>query len=187
MERQSNGLKVENHAVNTYYHGERTGYIDPFDSFGKEKIPIQIKTKKIDKISQRTKIELGSFMRLPKTKDFILDIFFYNSSNTIYCRKIFKINAQKWNSNISEEMLQLLDYHHVFHSISNRHEDDSKWTDRRKFIKEQYKALGSIFTPLFKRDHKRQKRIQASIALSDILEMSKDYKTEYLNLSLEDI
>lgn len=187
MERQYNGLKIENYAVKTYYHGERTGYIDPFDSFGKEKIPIQIKTKKTEKITQRTKIELGSFRRLPKTKDFVLDIFFYGRSNTIYCRKIFKIDAKKWNANISKEMLQLLDYQRVFGSISNRHEDDQKWTDRRKSIKEQYEALGSIFTPLFKRDHKKQKRIQASTTLNDILEMSKDCKTEYLNLNLEDI
>lgn len=55
----------------------------------------------------------------------------------------------------------------AFAGISNRREDDAAWRDRRKGLLDAWREqlpAGSPIVANYKRDHKRQKRVQCSIA-----------------------
>jgi hypothetical protein len=56
----------------------------------------------------------------------------------------------------------------LLNEITNDRADDEKWTTRRKALAKEYEDLTpNLVRPRFKRDHKKQKRIQCAINNSD--------------------
>ena len=81
------------------------------------------------------------------------------------------IDRQIWNSDLcykyEDELIS------VINNITNSKKDDNKWKD---IITKHKKLWGDrIFRLRFKRDHKKQKRIQLAISYSNILRLNNIY------------
>lgn len=171
-ERQAAGYFIEDHVKSMYYDDiPDNTYIGSFDAIAYDGTPVQIKGKKIKKPTVRTALEMGSLYRLHKDDDFILDVTFYNKKSNGECNAhtniVYHVSAEKWNAAIPDDMNTMFAHERVFGGISNDKSDDDKWKKRRKKITKEYKDKhpDSPFTPLFKRDSKKQSRMQVSIRL----------------------
>lgn len=176
-ERQSYGFEVEDMLIESEYQEiPDNTYTGEFDAQTIEGKPVQIKVKKVNlktlNITDQ-RIELGGYQRLIKDSDFFLDIVFYQKEeglNVPVKRLRFDIDHLKWNQYITDEMIEMMSVKNVFDGITNSYDDDLKWTERRKSLTKDYnKKYLTIFKPLFKRDHKKQKRVQCSVSVSSLM------------------
>lgn len=177
-ESQKQGYQIEDY-IRSHYYEDIPGntYTSKFDAQTINGIPVQIKGKKTKTLEDRISIELGSINRLHKTEDsFIMDITCYQDGRTGE-RMIFYINSSTWNSFIPDGIETLLAYDNVFKGISN---DCNKaiWDDRREQITKEYYELNpnTIFKLHLKCDHHSQRRIQASIKIKDLKNISDSYE-----------
>ena len=189
MERQAAGYKIEAYALKDKdYEAHLEGtYTSPYDAWStKYHCPIQIKGKKTSNLD-KTRIELGSVYRLPKEEDFLLTLFPYKKTKDgtlVYEKREYLIDKDLWNAGIPDGLLQAVSHERVFGGISNDRKDDAIWKERRKAIKKEVKDMNGLFTPLFKRDHRNQKRVQVNIAVSNLDDLSKGITITKLNCLL---
>ena len=155
-ERQKHGFQYESQTIEKYKLNKVESYTCPFDAYFKD-IPVQIKCIKLG-----SNIEMGDYIRnKTKNKNFILIVGFWSGEKTnITKEEILYIDHTVFKNylhfNFDKEMM------HDMKPITNSRDDDLKW----KLFCAKYKKLWSNSNLLrlrFKRDHKKQKRIQCAI------------------------
>lgn len=165
-ERQKHGFIYEEYIINKNNLIKENNYTskwDGYELYKGVKTPVSVKCMKIN-----SNIEFGDFKRqLEINEDFILYVGFWenNKQNIIEEYKIL-IKKDSWckyfgNKKIIKQMLDELK------TISNSYFDDNKWLKYRTKYKESYGE--SILSLRFKRDHKKQKRIQCAITKNNFI------------------
>jgi hypothetical protein len=160
-ERQKHGFDYQKLIIEKYNlldGGVYNGKWDGYDEIGGVKIPVSIKCLNIG-----SSIELGDFKRQIEIDcDFILYVGFWdgNTNNIIDSYRVL-IYYNNWvnyfgDVNILDDMLNDMK------TISNDYSDDEKWGNFRLKYNKRYGK--SIISLRFKRDHKKQKRIQCGIS-----------------------
>lgn len=184
MARQQHGFDFENTLITKHSWTKSKSYTDEFDAYTKKNIPVQIKTVKAG-----TEIDFGDvFRNADKKHDFILVVAFWKGVKTnIIEQTALHIEADKWRPLFSFADPNALpglvtDGHsHIkkalkeeMNLISNMRVDDGRW----KQFMTTYKKTWADAVPTegpprrvvelrFKRDHKKQKRLQCAIKLSN--------------------
>jgi hypothetical protein len=161
MERQAHGFRYESIIIDRYNLIKCDKYTSEYDAYTRGGTPVQIKYIKIG-----SSIDLGDYRRnTKKSQDFLLIVGFWGWPEGKLIAKqeyILYIDSCVWKQLLyfgdSEQMFD------EFSSISNKRSDDTMF---HQFI-DKYKQLWNQ-TPdrqielRFKRDHKKQKRIQCAI------------------------
>lgn len=161
-ERQSHGFQFEDYCANKYNLIKNTtiNYTSKWDYYTcKNNIPVSIKTHQ-----KGTGIELSDYFRQSHIiDDFIMIIGFWEGqkSNIVeeYCLYIDGIDWHShFNLKLETKLLDLLD------NITNDKSDDALWKKTCNELKDEFKkTTDCLIVPRFKRDHKKQKRIQCAI------------------------
>ena len=161
-ERQAHGFKYEHDVISRFGLRACRGYTAENDGYYKL-TPVQVKC-----IKKGSSIDLGDYYRnASKKEDFILIIGFWQGSKTnIVEEYAIYINHNKWNEllyyEFAEQMKQQME------EITNDKSDDGVWKTFREVQKFAYEQDCDRKIKLrFKRDHKRQKRIQCAINKTD--------------------
>lgn len=189
--RQWVGYKLENYLINFNKYIASEVYTSPFDAQTDSGVNVQIKVKKIKKLTQTSTspLDFGAFARLPKEEDFKVIVANYQQNNDkAFVKKIytFNIKAEKWNASLNQDAFNLLDPEYVFEDIPCGHQYDYIWRKKRRHIsktyRENYNEMSKVFRPRFKRDSKGQKRIQVGIPFNKLFEFSDNsYTIEEIN------
>lgn len=159
-ERQIHGFKYEEYVKNKYslLDYEKDNYISKWDAVYKG-IPVSIKTHKIGTV------ELGDYFRQENIdEDFFMIIGFWEDSTSkeIVEQHILFIPYKEWNKCFSNKVSDYLIY--MLNNITNKYEDDIKWKKMIENANNIWKQnTNRMIKPLYKRDHKKQKRIQCGI------------------------
>jgi len=154
--RQFHGFYYENRIINRYNLIKTPTYTHPYDAQTTNGMPVQIKCVKLG-----SSINLGSyFNNKNRQEDFILHIGFWKTNRrNVIKEKTLHITNRSWSSLFT--LSQDDNVFTQFRSFSNSREDDQKF---KEFLKST-KIFG-IKKPIrirFKRDHKRQRRVQCAI------------------------
>jgi hypothetical protein len=179
-ERQGHGFKYEDEFIKQYNLQQSDNYTAHFD--GQGEFPLQVKY-----MGDGNEVCMGDYRRnATTTTDFILHIAFYKEQNklpnieeyTLYIKHEIYTDLFKLNDiiNIREELSL----------ISNNKSDDVKF----KIFRNKYKKSNNIIHVRFKRDHKKQKRIQAAIPytkLQDFVKLFKPYKFKKVDTNINDM
>lgn len=155
-ERQIHGLKFEKKIIKEFGLIPFSSYTSEFDAYDESGNAYQIKL-----IKKGRNIELGDFFRnFNKAQDFYLIVGFWegNVENIVSFHKIF-FSKEGWRN------LLLFDFHQELYSwiknVSNDKSYDAQWKKEYIFWR---KLFGKRLIRLrFKRDHKKQKRVQCAI------------------------
>lgn len=157
-ERQSHGFNYEKNISKKYnirkthkYNGKWDGHLG--------KTPVSIKTSKFG-----TDIEMSDIFRQMEIKeDFYLFVgFWQKNKNNIVKEYLLYIPWKEWQKHFNKNMVE--DFLNLLKSVSNHKEDDFIWQKRTKLLKEKWTlTTTNMIRPRFKRDHKKQKRIQCAI------------------------
>jgi hypothetical protein len=115
-----------------------------------------------------TSVELGDLGRNANTKrDYIMYVSFWEGFGTnlqdVY---VLRVAAEYWRSLFPADITPFL-ANAAFLGITNARADDAKWDKRREELKQLWeleKPPGSPMTVNFKRDHKKQRRVQCGIS-----------------------
>lgn len=155
--RQQHGFQFEEYIIHKHKLTKSSGYTNKYDAYY-NKIPVQIKCIKYGSV-----IELGDYYRnKSKTEDFFLIIGFWkNTTDNIIKTDILFIEHSIYINNM------------VYHSdtafkvgmdlITNLHVDDDAWKHFCNLHKNNY-PKSNLISIRFKRDHKKQKRVQCAIS-----------------------
>ena len=165
-ERQIHGFEYEQYLIEKNNLSKENSYTNKWDTYeiyNGVKYPVSIKC-----IGFNSNIDFGDFRRQTEVdSNFILYVGVWRGkkTNIVENYKIL-ITKDNWddyfgNKNIVQEMLDEMK------CISNNHSDDDKWKLFRKKYKDLYGK--SIISLRFKRDHKKQKRIQCGITKSNFI------------------
>lgn len=162
-ERQKHGFDYEQSVITKHSMNKATYYTATYDAQWNGN-NVSIKCEKYE-----TDIELGDYFRNASTvNDFILYIgFWQDTKNNIVYERIIKINGKKFHQlfyqPINEKLKTLL------RTITNNKSDDKKWAMETKLLKKEWEAnTNNLIRLRFKRDHKKQKRIQCAINFHDL-------------------
>jgi hypothetical protein len=166
VERQIHGFEYERFKIsenNLIKDINYTSKWDTFEMYNGVKTPVSIKC-----IGINSSIDFGDFKRQSEiTNDFILYVGFWKGKkdNIVEEYKVY-IKCDIWNSYFGDKSIleSMLDEMKL---ISNDYSDDNKWKEYRIKWKELYGK--SIISLRFKRDHKKQKRIQCGITKSNFI------------------
>jgi len=164
-EKQSHGFDYQDIIIEKYEMTESNCYTSHWDSPLFNNLPVSIKC-----IQQNIgSIDFGDFRRqCDIDDDFLLFIGFWSGDkNNIVEEYIIKIEKDYWKSlfgniNIISDMMEEMKH------ISNDYNDDEKWIIFCEKYKNLYKKDKNPKINLrFKRDHKKQKRIQCGITYNN--------------------
>lgn len=161
--RQKHGFVYQSRVIHKYNLLEQKGYTAEYDATY-HNIPVQIKCSKFG-----SSLELGDYQRNKnKNKDFILAIGLWKNHDTFskiitneYLLYIEHYNYTKQLGYYNEYIETLM--YEEFKEISNHTEHDYIWQQFCKKYKSLWKEDNKI-SIRFKRDHKRQKRIQCAVS-----------------------
>ena len=161
-ERQVHGFKYEDIIIKKFNLIKEKNYTHKWDAYDKNSLPWQIKC-----IKQGSSIELGDYSRNSVIdKKFILHIGFWkDKKNNIVEEHNLEIDYKSWNELFKfsyKKDLKLL-----IEDITNERRDDEKWKKECKRIKQLWNNVDRKIQLRFKRDHKKQKRIQCAINKRD--------------------
>lgn len=158
MERQQHGFDFEQLVAGIYGIELSKQYTSKWDGW-LEGIPVSIKLEKY-----KSDIELGDYFRNAATEeDFYLFVGFWQDEidNIVEFHSLL-INGEEWRTlfpNSFSNSFSLL-----LSTISNQTSDDGLWKERIVILKQQWQNdTDNLIRPRFKRDHKKQKRIQCAI------------------------
>jgi hypothetical protein len=161
-ERQKHGFIYQKKVINKYNLLEQNGYTAEYDALYKN-IPVQIKCSKYG-----SSLELGDYRRNKnKNKDFILAIGLWKNvpaNKLITNEYMLYIEHYKFTRHLGyyNDYIETLMYEEYKH-ISNHKDDDVIWKQFCTKYKSSWKIDNKI-SIRFKRDHKKQKRIQCAVS-----------------------
>ena len=163
MERQNHGFIFEDYIINKYNLIKEIKYTGTYDAYTKDGIPVQIKLEKYN-----SDIEMADIFRNSQVNsDFILIVGFWseNKNNIIEQRTVY-FKKEDYLSFFNQELLK--EFESFLKGITNDYSDDIKWKKQITLFKEEWQLKTPNFIrPRFKRDHKKQKRIQCAINNKD--------------------
>jgi hypothetical protein len=111
---------------------------------------------------------MASFVRnANNTDDFYLIVGFWEGEkdNIIGIETLF-IKGDEWHSLFNENIVK--ECENFLNEITNDVSDDEKWAIGRDALKAKWQAeTSNLIRPRFKRDHKKQKRMQCAINNGD--------------------
>lgn len=165
MMRQIHGLHYEKQIISKFNWTASVCHTAKFDATTPAGLPVQIKL-----IKQGSSIDMGDFKRnSTNTLDHLLVLGRWVGNKQIVSQDIHYITGKKLNERLrfehTDEMLKELK------TISNDPCDDKLW---REFCR-HYRSLypkDNLFKLRFKRDHKKQRRIQCAMNTSDYKKFS---------------
>lgn len=176
MERQAHGFNFEKEIIK-FWNMKKTGYRDEWDAFYKD-IPVSIKYRKLGHNVEMSDI----FRNANKKENFLLIVGFWKNNKgkkeLVEIHYLY-INKNYWNKNFNKNTLNKIK--NVFDGISNSYSDDKLWKERLKEYNNIWNKDNTIIQTHFKRDHKKQKRIQCSIKIKDFYEILVPHYTVDLN------
>ncbi len=156
-ERQKHGFEFQERYINSNNLIPDESYTGEWDAYTKNNFPVQIKTRK-----KNGELDLGDLKRnLSKDKDFLLVVGSYSEKNGIKNfdgPECYFVEANKWKEQFNCACLNEME--DFLEEITNDYSDDEKWKSGIKNFKKRTEANA---VPRFKRDHKKQKRIQAAV------------------------
>jgi len=156
-ERQQHGFIYQDKYILKNNLTEEKNYTHKNDAYDKNNIPYQIKT-----IKKNSSIDMGDIFRnANKNEDFYLVVGFWENkkTNIVEEKKLF-IDHKKWNSILNfQEYDKLKDW--IKNKVSNDRNYDNQWKKEMKIWKEKFGERKINIR--FKRDHKKQRRIQCAI------------------------
>jgi len=164
-ERQKHGFNYQVSIIESESLMEDTNYTGKWDAYD----PSTDKPTSIKCIGIKGSIDFGDFKRQSEVNnDFVLYIGFWkgSTSNIVEEYKVL-ISAEKWTSYFGDKTI-VSSMLSEMKNISNDHCDDNKWRDFRHKWGQLYGD--SIISLRFKRDHKKQKRIQCGISRTNFIE-----------------
>lgn len=162
-ERQIHGFIYEQEVVKRFNLRKQSEYTAVWDAYTQDGIPVSIKTEKV-----RTDIELGDYFRNARNEqDFYLVVGFWEKDKTnIIEEKILFIPGVIWRSLFVKSFEEKL--HKLLREITNSPTDDKKWKELIAHFRNEWKQeTDNLIRLRFKRDHKKQKRIQCAINNKD--------------------
>ncbi len=182
-ERQSHGFKFEtkwckdNNVLTWKQYEDKYGkeigsnYTSKWDAIDDTKTgknykgtPIQLKC-----IGLGNAIELGDIFRNSnKEENFTLVVGFWEGKKTnIVDVVVLNIDSTKWNKLFEwDKFEELKDW--ISNKVSNSRTYDSQWKDEMLYYKKLW-GDNRIITPTFKRDHKKQRRVQCQISYTNFI------------------
>lgn len=156
-ERQKHGFDFQEQYINSNNLTPDENYTGEWDAYTKNNFPVQIKTRK-----KNGELDLGDLKRnLNKNQDFLLVIGNYSERNGVKNfdnPECYFVEADNWKAQFNCDCLNEME--DFLKEITNDYSDDKKWKNGVKEFKEKTVANA---VPRFKRDHKKQKRIQAAV------------------------
>lgn len=165
MERQIHGFNFENYIINKFNLTKKENYTDKWDAEFNS-IPVSIKTHEIS-----GGIELGDIYRISQINSpfYLIVGFWKNQKDNIVEEHIAYIDDMSWWKSLFDYEL-LKDFKTFLDSVSNNSTDDKKWKEGRLALSKKWvEKTPNIIKPRWKRDHKKQKRIQCAISYSDFI------------------
>lgn len=161
-ERQKHGFEFQEEYIDLNNLIPDENYTGEWDAYTQNGFPVQIKTRK-----KNGELDLGDLKRnLNKNQDFLLVVGNYSDKNgkkQFDVPECYFVDADNWkkqfNCSCLDEMESFLE------EITNDESDDQKW---KEGIKEFKKRTVANAVPRFKRDHKKQKRIQAAVPKNNL-------------------
>lgn len=162
QERQIHGFLFEQFIIEHFNLEKCNNYTSKWDAYYNN-VPVSIKYEKAN-----SDIELADFFRQSEiNEDFYLLVGFWDGDKSnVVDVKLLYIEHNSWSNmfdtSISKELKTLLA------EITNDYSDDQKWKSWCSKIRKQWTSKTENLIRLrFKRDHKRQKRIQCAINNKD--------------------
>lgn len=175
--RQGHGFKneeriKEKYGLQKYTDVKSNDYTSTYDAVAPNGKPVSIKTEGLG-----SNVELGDYFRNANAnEDFYMVVSFWqgDKDNIVEEYKVL-VPADEWaehfDRNFDDKIKTLIS------EASNDESYDEEWKRRRLALNEEYGADQFIrLRP--KRDHKKQKRMQAAIDYKDFVKFAENYKTE---------
>jgi hypothetical protein len=156
--KQHHGFLYEQNVIDKFKLQKATQYTSPFDAH-RGSFNVQIKC-----MQHGTSVEFGDYMRnKKKTENFILVVGFWkDAKDNIIQEDIFNVNADHFRNNLyypyDKEMFAEMKL------ITNGYEDDIIWLEFCKRHRLKWREFNNHIDLRFRRDHKRQKRIQCGVS-----------------------
>lgn len=180
MTRQKHGFDFEKSIIEEHGLKPSQTYTSEWDAFH-GKIPVSVKVAK-----NGSDIEMADIFRNARvSQNFILIVGFWEEEKTNITEvHTLYIEADEWTKNFDSELLD--EFKELLNSITNDTSDDERWKSSIKEGRRKWKERTSnLIRPRFKRDSKKQKRIQCAINHNDFRsEFLPKYKTSILKKSV---
>jgi hypothetical protein len=175
-ERQKHGFDYENIVIKKYNLKKSDNYTSKYDAFHNN-LPVQIKC-----IKHGCAIEMGDYHRNKlKKEDFILIVgFWQDKKDNIIKETILFIEHDNFTKNLSFEDDEAMEAE--MDLISNLVVDDMRWKDFCDKYKSKWPKT-NLLDIRFKRDHKKQKRIQCAISWKNFKKFSDEFETFNLKIN----
>jgi hypothetical protein len=158
MERQAHGFEYQREVSERLGIKESDEYTSKWDGVLNGH-PVSIKT-----IKKGSSIDMADYFRISSiVEDFYLIVGFWEGeTSNIVEEHILFIRGEEFHSlfpeNFGDKLRDLLN------NITNDRADDAKWTAQKDVLSAEYKvSCPNLVSLRFKRDHKKQKRIQCAI------------------------
>lgn len=162
MERQQHGFDFEQLVAGIWGIELSNQYTSKWDG-RMNGFPVSIKLEKY-----KSDVELGDYFRNAATEeDFYLIVgFWQDEPDNIIEFHILFIDGTEWHTlfpNIFSNS-----FSNLLAAISNEKSDDDLWREQITILKQQWvNSTNNLIRPRFKRDHKKQKRVQCAINNKD--------------------
>lgn len=160
-ERQEHAFEYERKIIKENNINKTGNYTDKWDAFEDNK-PVSVKN-----IKKNSSVDFGDFRRQTLLKeDFFLYVgFWINEKNNVVEEYKILVKYENWSKYFGDTSI-VKDMLEEMKTISNDYSDDSRWKDFRKKWNDLYKKENKnpMIGLRFKRDHKKQKRIQCGIS-----------------------
>lgn len=156
--KQFHGFQYEQKVIERFNLQKAKNYTSPYDAQHKSH-NIQVKC-----MQYGSSIEFGDYLRnKQKTTNFILIVGFWkHEKDNIVQEHIFNVNSAKLTDNLlypyDAEMFEEM------RLITNLHEDDHIWKQFCQKHRTQWLEFKNNMDLRFRRDHKKQKRIQCGVS-----------------------
>lgn len=163
MERQKHGFEYQRRVIEKYNLFEDKNYTGVWDAFDLHGMPYIIKTFK-----KGTEIPLSDlFNNQSRDRDFYLVYGIWSKDTTnIIEEKVIEISIRKWSKLLEWQYYDELK-NWIKYSVSNSYDYDYKWKTEVAQWKKKW-GEDRIIQPRFKRDHKKQRRIQSAVSYKNL-------------------
>lgn len=162
--RQQHGFDFQDYAKKLFHIGDcdEDSYTYEWDGMLNGE-PVSIKTEELG-----TDIEMASFQRNAENTDnfYLIVGFWEGSKDNIVSIETLYIQGDEWHQLFNQKIVDKCS--ELLQTVTNDHADDEKWKQGRLALTKEWKEnTQNLVRPRFKRDHKRQKRMQCAINYND--------------------
>ena len=161
-ERQQHGFNFEQHIKEKYQVILNDGYTNKWDGLLNE-VPVSIKLEQYG-----SDVELADYFRNSQIEEnfYLIVGFWQGTKDNIVEEHVLLINGAEYHKlfdlSFNERFKELLA------NISNDKKDDALWKKQITLLRKEWsEKTPNLIRPRFKRDHKKQKRIQCAINNKD--------------------